>query len=493
LSPGIAATSLFDTYLAKSEDAMQQGEATKAEELAKSAEDEAKLSGNEQQRMNALYMQSIALKALKKYRESERIVTQIVSDPGYVPDDLMLARLNLVLGDDLLAEKRWTAAEKALRKSLDTVEGSPDLRLRLRSKIVTSLADVYEKQGKTTQAEALRSTVSTPALPDTVSSTGSMMIVIDSSAQTTHPLGEITSIDLAKQSIENLMARIPTNVNLGLRIVGGSDSADECTNTKLLIPIGADNRTEIIDAVRHLKPMGKCPLMFGLLQASEHDIATISGPKAILLFAIGHDECRDLPSEIQDAVVPINFISMGSAESADQFRRIALGTKGNTWSAYELRRFLVTDVRFSAPVSWPQTFEKQHIVIKDSSTLHVPVLPHIPRSQANEVETLNVSSASNDWLIALCKKIKHVWLPPKGTESKESIVIFDVDKSGQVSHLRLDHSSGSQVADQAALHAIESASPLPVLPPSMGNKATIRFTFAFNLYGLGGNADIATP
>ena len=45
------------------------------------------------------------------------------------------------------------------------------------------------------------------------------------------------------------------------------------------------------------------------------------------------------------------------------------------------------------------------------------------------------------YMTDLQRRIKRAWFPPKGNESKRVVVIFKVHKGGELSNLRLDHSS----------------------------------------------------
>ncbi len=77
------------------------------------------------------------------------------------------------------------------------------------------------------------------------------------------------------------------------------------------------------------------------------------------------------------------------------------------------------------------------------------------------------------------RRIKRCWFPPEGDKDKRITVSFEIDKDGQVSHLHIDHSSGSVAAEQAAIKAINDASPLHPLPAAR-NSLTTQFTFGFD-------------
>jgi TonB family protein len=90
------------------------------------------------------------------------------------------------------------------------------------------------------------------------------------------------------------------------------------------------------------------------------------------------------------------------------------------------------------------------------------------------------------YMADLQRRIKRAWFPPKGNESKRVMVIFKIHKNGELSALRLDHSSGVAIADDAALKAVQNAAPFRQLPPGAPNDVDIQFTFDYNVFGGGG-------
>ena len=239
------------------------------------------------------------------------------NDVGYSPGDSILARLNFLLGKAFVAESRWTEAENALRKALTTVEELPELRLEMRPKVISLLADAYSRQGKTVQAEALKASLNHPdrnipmKAQDIVGFKPSLLFIIDASLQTARPTGGITALDAAKAKVMNLLARSPADMNVGVRVLGGNVTGVPCRGeTSILVPIGTENRKEATELVRNLKPVGNCPLSYGLKEALEQDMSGIQGPKAILLLADGRDTCGPLSTELPGAAVPVNLIKL---------------------------------------------------------------------------------------------------------------------------------------------------------------------------------------
>ncbi len=64
-------------------------------------------------------------------------------------------------------------------------------------------------------------------------------------------------------------------------------------------------------------------------------------------------------------------------------------------------------------------------------------------------------------------RIKSAWFPPKGNESKRVVVQFKIGATGAVSDLKIYQPSDSPDANEAALKAIEKASPFLALPPEV--------------------------
>jgi Ca-activated chloride channel family protein len=110
-----------------------------------------------------------------------------------------------------------------------------------------------------------------------------------------------------------------------------------------------------------------------------------------------------------------------------------------------------------------------------------------------------MASASADvdfgpYMAGLQRSIKHVWMPPKGNESKQVVVTFKLDRAGHVSDERITRSSGVNIADQAALRAVRD-SVLRPLPSEASSPVDIQFTFDYNILSgrSSGRAPAASP
>ncbi len=75
--------------------------------------------------------------------------------------------------------------------------------------------------------------------------------------------------------------------------------------------------------------------------------------------------------------------------------------------------------------------------------------------------------------------IRKCWFPPEADRSKLVVVVFKVYRNGQKANLRLLKSSGVQLADQAAIKAVQEAD-IPPLPDGSPKLIDINFTLKYN-------------
>lgn len=84
----------------------------------------------------------------------------------------------------------------------------------------------------------------------------------------------------------------------------------------------------------------------------------------------------------------------------------------------------------------------------------------------------------------LQRRIKRSWHPPRGNESKQVVVVFRINRQGQLVQSQVSKSSGEPLADQAALAAIQQVFPFRALPPEYADEVIdIEFTFDYNVFG----------
>lgn len=80
-------------------------------------------------------------------------------------------------------------------------------------------------------------------------------------------------------------------------------------------------------------------------------------------------------------------------------------------------------------------------------------------------------------------EIKRNWNPPRGNESKHVVVMFRINKDGNLKSLAIMEYSGNAETDKAAIEAVEDSSPFSPLPSEFkGTEIPIQFTFDYNVF-----------
>lgn len=89
-----------------------------------------------------------------------------------------------------------------------------------------------------------------------------------------------------------------------------------------------------------------------------------------------------------------------------------------------------------------------------------------------------------EYMKDLQRRIKESWRPPRGNESKRVVVVFQVNRDGKLMDVRITHSSGEPLADQAAIVAVQRVFPFKPLPQEYAEPdIDIEFTFDYNVFG----------
>lgn len=111
-----------------------------------------------------------------------------------------------------------------------------------------------------------------------------------------------------------------------------------------------------------------------------------------------------------------------------------------------------------------------------------------PALAASKSPFKKVAASSPDvdfgpYMADLQRRIKKNWFPPKGQESRRVVVLFKVKPNGSLgTDPRIDKSSGTKMADDAAIKAVRSAAPFRSLPKGVDFPVDIQFTFDYNVY-----------
>jgi hypothetical protein len=119
-------------------------------------------------------------------------------------------------------------------------------------------------------------------------------IILDCSGSMLSRLGKSTRIGTARQVLRDVLAKIPDDFNVGLRVYANryswKDMQHSCTDTQLLLPIQKLDRQRILSTVDSLKPRGDTPLVYSVLQTPA-DLKAVGGGSVIVI-TDGQETCH---------------------------------------------------------------------------------------------------------------------------------------------------------------------------------------------------------
>ena len=84
------------------------------------------------------------------------------------------------------------------------------------------------------------------------------------------------------------------------------------------------------------------------------------------------------------------------------------------------------------------------------------------------------------YLRLIQSKIGERWTPPRAATAggERVVVLFEIQRDGQVRETQVEKSSGNTLYDQSAMRAVMEASPFPPLPPEF-KASSLRVHFGF--------------
>jgi hypothetical protein len=169
-------------------------------------------------------------------------------------------------------------------------------------------------------------------------------IVLDVSGSMNAKLGDTTRWKTALAMLDEVVAALPEDLNVGLRVYGhrhSSKSAQTCKDTELVVPIAKLDRDRIVKAAGRLKPRGETPLIHSTLQTIE-DLRAAGGGSVILI-TDGEESCkgdaRAAAEQIQASGVDVTLNIVGftlKGEAVEnELGTLAGSTGGRYYSAQD--------------------------------------------------------------------------------------------------------------------------------------------------------------
>jgi Ca-activated chloride channel family protein len=169
-------------------------------------------------------------------------------------------------------------------------------------------------------------------------------IVLDVSGSMNIKLGDTTRWKTALGMLKDVVAALPDDLNVGLRVYGhrqSSKSPQTCKDTELVVPIAKLDRDRIVKTASRLKPRGETPLIFSILQ-TVGDLRAAGGGSVILI-TDGEESCKGdakaAAAELQASGLNLTLNIVGftltSETAVAELTALAGSTGGRYYSAQD--------------------------------------------------------------------------------------------------------------------------------------------------------------
>ena len=127
-----------------------------------------------------------------------------------------------------------------------------------------------------------------------------LLFVIDFSNSMSEYLGSDTKVNQMKEVIRSVLPKISSDTKIGMRVYGHTCNLiayNACRSSELIVPLGFNNKENIISSMSQLKPRGMTPITYSLKQAVKKDLEGYEGIKHIILLTDGGENCDESPCD----------------------------------------------------------------------------------------------------------------------------------------------------------------------------------------------------
>lgn len=193
-------------------------------------------------------------------------------------------------------------------------------------------------------------TYSTPSTYDydknsTADSDGEkILFIVDFSNSMNERLGHTTKLEIALSTMQDILARIPQNVAVGLRVYGhrtGFTPKQSCSASQLVAPIQKNNNVNVFSKLKSMNAVGWTPITYSLKQAAFFDFPSSASKKRIILISDGGENCDESPCDFvielmkyrEDISIDVIALAVGDHDANNQLKCVALVTSGKFYNA----------------------------------------------------------------------------------------------------------------------------------------------------------------
>ena len=171
-----------------------------------------------------------------------------------------------------------------------------------------------------------------------------IIFIVDFSNSMNDTIKKKKKINMARNTLAEILPKIPANVKTGLRVYGhkaGFTYLQGCQASSLTVPLGTSNYQQILTSLYKTNATGWTPITYSLKQAINNDFIGTTGKKHIILLTDGGENCDESPCTYvinlmktrDDVKIDVIAFDIQDIEANNQLRCTALMTSGKFLSA----------------------------------------------------------------------------------------------------------------------------------------------------------------
>lgn len=171
-----------------------------------------------------------------------------------------------------------------------------------------------------------------------------ILFIVDFSNSMNDYIGGIPKLDMARNTLAEILPKVPPNVKTGLRVYGhkaGFTYYQGCQASTLSVPLGYNNFQSILGSLYATRAVGWTPITYSLKQAVNSDFMGVQGKKHIILLTDGGENCDESPCTYvinlmktrDDVTIDVIAFDVHDIEANNQLRCTALMTRGKFLNA----------------------------------------------------------------------------------------------------------------------------------------------------------------
>ncbi|MBQ8848308.1 MAG: VWA domain-containing protein [Candidatus Gastranaerophilales bacterium] len=176
-------------------------------------------------------------------------------------------------------------------------------------------------------------------------SSDNIIFIVDFSNSMNERINGKTKVEIARETLAEILPKIPPDVKVGLRVYGhraGFTYLQGCQASNLIVPLGQGNYQSVLGSLYAVNAVGWTPITYSLKQALNSDFIGVAGKKHIILLTDGGENCDESPCTFvinlmkirDDFKIDVIAFDIHDIEANNQLKCTALMTSGKFLPVY---------------------------------------------------------------------------------------------------------------------------------------------------------------